>query len=216
MKPIAAMILFLLPASLFAQQEKKAGRILESLSAKHRKNETIQAKFTSRMINKKDDVNMERQGKLKLKGDKFVLDLGKQKVYSDGKTRWIFLKKDNEVQIKNANKEGEEGRVVHPTDLFTIWEKGYKYEYAKRIKEDGRSYHVIKLYPKKPGDKAFHTIQLKIDKEKEQIHEVHVYGKRGTDYVYTVKELKTGVPMDEGTFTFDPSEHPGIEKIDLR
>lgn len=215
MRSISAIMLFL-PLTLFAQKQEKAGEILEELSADHRENKTVQASFKSQMINEKDGVNMEKQGELKLKGDKFVLDLGEQKVFSNGKTRWIFLEKDNEVQIKNANEDGEEGRVIHPTDLFTIWEKGYKYEYAKRVREDGRAYHVIKLYPKDPGDKAFHTIQLKVDKKKDQIHEVHVYGKRGTDYVYTVNELKAGKPMKKGTFTFDPSEHPGIEKVDLR
>ncbi|MFB6258830.1 MAG: outer membrane lipoprotein carrier protein LolA [Flavobacteriales bacterium] len=216
MKRMLIPALLFLPLTLFAQQEKKAGRILEKLSSKHRSNGAIKAKFTSRMINKKDDVNMERQGSLKMKGNKFVLDMGKQKVYSDGKTRWTFLKESNEVKIKNANKKSTEGKVVHPTDLFTIWEKGYKYEYAKRIKEDGRSFHVIKLYPKKPDEKPFHTIQLKIDKKKEAIHEVRVYGKAGTDYVYVVKDLKENVDLKDETFVFKPSEHPNVKKVDLR
>ncbi len=213
------LLLLFLPLSLFAQQEKKAGKILEKLSTKHQKNGAIQAEFTSKMVNEKDDVNMEREGSLKMKGDKFVLDMGQQIVYSDGETRWIHLKKDNEVQIKNAQKDGEKGKsgqVVHPTDLFTIWEKGYKYEYAKRIREEGRSYHVIKLYPKDPSGKPFHTIELKIDKKKEAIHEVKVYGKRGTNYIYTVKELKEDIDVKKEDFVFDPSEHPNIEKVDLR
>jgi outer membrane lipoprotein carrier protein len=209
-------LLLLLPMGLIAQQQEKAGKVLERLSQKHRENGAVQAEFSSRMINKKDDLNMERKGSLKMKGDKFVLDMGEQKVFSDGETRWIYLEKDNEVQIKDAQKEGEKGELIHPTDLFTIWEKGYKYEYAKRIKEDGRSYHVIKLYPKDPSEKPFHTLQLKVDKEKETIHEVRVFGKQGTDYVYTVKELNDQVDFDDDDFVFDPSEHPNIEKVDLR
>jgi outer membrane lipoprotein carrier protein len=210
------IILLLFPLTLLAQQEKKAGRILDELSSKHKENGAIKAEFTSRMINEKDDVNMERKGSLKMKGDKFVLDMGEQKVYSNGETRWIYLKKDNEVQIKKAQKNGKEGQVVHPTDLFTIWEKGYKYEYAKRIKEDGRSYHVIKLYPKDPSGKPFHTIELKVDKEKGSIHEVRVFGKRGTDYVYTVDELQENVEVKKEDFEFQASEHPNVEKVDLR
>lgn len=216
MKRTLLASLIALPFTLFAQQQEKAGKILEKLSNKHQANGAIEAEFTSRMINKKDDVNMERKGSLKMKGDKFVLDMGEQKVFSDGETRWIFMEDDNEVQIKDAQKEEGAGQVIHPTDLFTIWEKGYKYEYTKRIKEEGKSYHVIKLYPKDPSDKPFHTIQLKVNKAKSSIHEVKVFGKQGTDYVYTVDELDPDVSFEDGTFTFDPSEHPNIEKVDLR
>lgn len=213
---IPTLISFLLPFTLLAQQDEKAGEILERLSEKHREKGSVSANFTSRMVNKEDGVNMEKKGELKMKGDKFFLDIGDQKVYCDGETRWTFLEGDNEVQIKKAEEEAEDGGIVSPTDLFTIWEKDFKYKYAKRIEEDGRNYHVIELYPEDPEGKAFHTIEMKIDTEKDEIREVTVKGKQGNDYIYVLDELKAGMSFEEGTFVFDPSEHPGIEKVDLR
>lgn len=206
----------LLPLSLLAQQDEKAEKILERLSEKHQEQKTISAEFSSRMVNKKDGVNVKRSGKLKMKGDKFFLDIGEQKVFCNGKTRWVFLENDNEVQIKEAKDSAESSAIISPTDLFTIWEKDFKYKYSKRIQEDGRTYHVIDLYPENPGDKAFHTIELMIDNEKEEIHQVTVKGKQGNDYIYELEKLRMGIPIDKKTFVFHPSEHPGVEKIDLR
>lgn len=211
------LLLFLfLPLTLLSQSDEKAEKILERLSQKQQENKTIRAAFTYRMVDQKSDMNEEMKGKIELKGEKFFLELGGQSIYNDGETRWVHLKEDNEVQISKAGANEEEAGVMQPSDLFTIWEKDFKYEYFKRIKEDGTSYHVIKLYPKDPSDKAFHTVELKIEREKEQIAEVKVLGKQGTNYIYEVDEMEAGVSLNDERFVFDSSEHPGVEKVDLR
>lgn len=212
------ILFFFLPLSLFSQEEeKKAAKILERLSEKHQQQKTVKADFSYRMVDKKSDMNEEMEGRIEMKGEKFFLELGDQKIYNDGETRWVLLEEDNEVQITDADPEGEESDgVMQPSDLFTIWEKDFKYEYFKRIQEDGISYHVIKLYPEDPSDKAFHTVELKVEKKKERIAEVKVLGKQGTNYIYQVDEMEAGMSLDDERFVFKPSDHPGIEEVDLR
>lgn len=209
-------ILFLLSAASFAQVKEvpdpKAKALLDELSAKTKGYTSIKADFTMVMQSKDKTKKAETQkGSLQLKGQKYKLEITGQEIISDGKTSWTFLKDSKEVQIKdadaNANNEG-----VTPTNIFTIYEKGYKYKFDG----ENTTSNVVALFPNNPEKKKFHTIKLVLDKTKKQITSFTVYMKDGNTLEYTINAFETNMALPDDLFVFDVKAHPGVDVVDLR
>ncbi len=224
MKSIAILFLLTLPAWMPVNAQRgqegttndpKARKILDRLSEKHEEYSSITASFTNKMVNKKDDLSQSQEGELSVKGDKYRMELEEQKVVSNGKLRWTYLKSENEVHIHDAD-EAEEGELVKPSQIFTIWESGFKYKHDGKSKVNGKTCDVIELYPKEPGEKSYHTVKLEVDSKNDRIRRLTVLGKGGTNYIYLVKDFNTNNELSKSTFEFKKSEHPGVEVVDFR
>lgn len=217
MKNIILISSFLF-SNLFAvaQVDIKAKKILDDLSAKTKTYTTVNADFTITSENKKNKTVDSQNGKLTLKGSKYKLEVNNQTIISDSKTSWTILKDASEVQINSVDeKEKETG--ISPSTIFSIHEKGFKFEFVKEeTQKDGSVYQIIKLFPDDPKKKNFHTIVLTINKSKSQIVSIKVLGKDGTDITYAVKKFVTNSDVPESTFVYNAKSYPGYEVIDLR
>ncbi|RVT96571.1 outer membrane lipoprotein carrier protein LolA [Mucilaginibacter limnophilus] len=226
MKKALAYILFLsgLTFTAFAQKDKEAKTILNELSKKYRSYSSIKTDFTFTLDNKQAGITHTQTGTLisKTKGNKFRVSLYDplsktkskidQEIMSDGKTQWTYMVEEKEVQVNDAG-VGNDG--FNPAQIFTIYEKGYKYLYTGTQKQGGKIYQVIDLTPE--AEKAqFFKIRLMIDKAKKQIYNVLVFDRNGSRYTYTLKMVTPNVPVADAYFVFDPKKYPGVEVVDLR
>ena len=193
--------------------DSKAKIILDEVSVKTKSYTSIKAEFIYSMENKADDISASQEGTLLLKGEKYRLEISGQEITSDGKTVWTYLKDAGEVQISEP--ENDEG-AVNPTNIFTIYEEGFKYRFFKEEVQGGRSIQLINLYPLNANEKSFHTIRLSIDKNKKQLIAIEIFGKEGNTYTYKIKKFATNLTVEDSDFTFKPSSHPDVEVIDLR
>lgn len=209
---IVIAILVAISGSLHAQ-DAKAKAILDKVSNKTRQYATITSDFTFTLEDKLADVNQTQQGSLKMKGKKYYVKLGDNIIYSDGETRWTYNEDMNEVYIDVADQSGD---ALNPSEIYTIWETGFKQYYEKEITENGKTYDVIKLIPSQPGDKTFHTVKVYVDRAKEELGKIEILGKQGDNYTYNVRSFKTDATYGNEAFVFDPSAHPGVEVIDNR
>ncbi|MCB9335883.1 MAG: outer membrane lipoprotein carrier protein LolA [Flavobacteriales bacterium] len=200
----------LLAFTMNAQEDAKAKEILDKLSAKTKSYTTIKADFTYTMVNKSDGINESQDGKIEIKGNKYFLSIQGQDIISDGKNIWTFLKESEEVQINSISEDDDEG--ISPNKIFTLYEEGFKYKFV----EEKNGIQTINLYPKETNEKAYHRISLFIDAAKNQIKEVKVFGKDGTDSSYKIKTFTPNTSISDAHFTFDKSKHPNVEIIDLR
>src|SRR5690554_4268926 len=142
---IAALIA--ITGSLHAQ-DAKAKAILDKVSNKTRQYATITSEFTFTLEDKAADLKQTQEGTLKMKGKKYFIKLGDNNIYSDGETRWTYNDEMNEVYIDVADASGD---ALNPSEIYTIWETGFKQYYEKEITENGKTYDVIKLIPAKPA-----------------------------------------------------------------
>lgn len=209
---IVIAILVAISGSLHAQ-DAKAKAILDKVSNKTRQYATITSDFTFTLEDKLADVNQTQQGSLKMKGKKYYVKLGDNIIYSDGETRWTYNEDMNEVYIDVADQSGD---ALNPSEIYTIWETGFKQYYEQEITENGKTYDVIKLIPSQPGDKTFHTVKVYVDRAKEELGKIEILGKQGDNYTYQVKTFKTNAQYGPETFVFSEKDHPGVEKIDNR
>lgn len=208
------IILFLAVATSFsalAQQDQKAKTILDKLSAKTKAYKTIKAEFQFNISNKSEGINESQTGKIQIKGDKYVLSISGQEVISNGSTIYTIIKDAEEVQINSMPDEDEED-FISPNTIFTLYETGFKYKY---VKED-KGMHIINLYPKDAEDKEFHRIALYINKAKNQISKVKIYGKDGSTTTYSIKAFTANSAIPDSNFSFDKSKYPKFEIVDLR
>lgn len=195
----------------FAQEAKQ---ILDELSEKAANYKSMEANFSYRMLNEADGIDEMQKGSILTSGEKYHLEIAGQKIISDGKTVWTVIEDAEEVQISNVPDDLEASEeYISPTKILTLWEKGFKYKYRGSETLNGRSHHLIDLFPENPADKSFHTIKLFVDKSKMEVSKISIKGKDGTDYIYSIDEFNVNGNVAEGQFTFNK---PNYDVIDLR
>ncbi|MGZ3873280.1 MAG: LolA family protein [Mucilaginibacter sp.] len=208
----------------FAQKDADAKAILNKVSAKYRMYDAVKTDFIFTLDNPQAGIKETQSGTLiaRSKQNKFKVsiygpgaaskNIAQQEIISDGKTQWTYLKKDNEVQVNNADNSGE---GLNPAKIFTIYEHGYKYLYAGEKKIGKATYQEIDLTPE-DDKKSFFKVRLEIDKLKMQLYSALIFDKNGNRYTYTVKNFTPGIKVADNIFSFDPRAHKGVEVVDLR
>ena len=216
---------FLLPSAFcLAQQPKeavdaKAKAILDEISAKTKAYSTIKAEFSTivekQVSNSESKVTENQTGSLQLKGEKYKLEFKGQTIFCDNKTQWTYIKESNEVQINNAP-DPKATDNINPVNIFTLYEKGFKYKYEKEDMLNGAKVDIVDLFPTSPDKKAYHTIKLTIDKTKKEIVAVKILNKNGTSNTTTVKKFVANSEMPDAMFMFNKADYKGVEVVDLR
>lgn len=215
MKSIKAFILTaslsVLVCSVFGQdKDPKAKTILDELSKKMKAYASFSVEFTSKLEKKADGVNESQNGKATIKGSKYIIEVGDQKVLCDGVTKWTILTGDKEVYESKIGADEEE--LLDPSKMFSLWEKDFKYRLVKEEVVGTSTISEIHLFPTKSTSK-FHTIIIKIDKTKMEMKSVVVKGKDGEILTYTLNKLTTTVAIADTEFKFEKSKYPGYTVI---
>lgn len=223
-KAFSVVICLLISFQGFSQQPKevvdaKAKAILDEVAAKTKSYTSIKAEFGSvtekKVTNTESKVTESQTGTLNLKGEKYKLEIKGQTIFCDSKTQWTYIKESNEVQINSAP-DPKATDNINPVNIFTIYEKGYKYKYDKEETVNGSKADVVDLYPLAPDKKSYHTIKLTIDKAKKQIVSVKIMNKNGTTNIITVKSFTANSDMPDAMFIFNKADYKGVEVVDLR
>ena len=224
MKTICTGIFVCFSAFLFAQQPKevvdaKAKGILDEVAAKTKTYTSIKAEFTNvtekAVTNTQTKVTDTQTGALQLRGEKFKLEFKGQTIFCDSKTQWTYIKESNEVQINNAP-DSKATDTPSPVNIFTIYEKGYKYKYEKEDVLNGVKVDIVDLFPLNPDKKSYHTIKLTIDRAKKEIIAVKILNKNRTTNTITIKSFTTNSEMADTLFIFNKADYKGVEVVDLR
>lgn len=215
MKKILFCCIILITGISSAQnQDQKSQQILKSVSAKYKSYKSLKALFTITMENGQDKKKDIQKGTLYLKGNKYKLEIAGQDVISDGKTRWTFVKDANEVQIDNQKTDEN---AISPTNIFTIYEKGWKSTYMGEEKVKGKAVSdLVELIPADPKGKNVFKVKLTISKSDKMITAAKVFTKNGNTQTIALDKLLPDGASDETLFTFVSSKYPGADVVDLR
>jgi outer membrane lipoprotein-sorting protein len=223
MKKILLFLLILTTASsVFAQKDAEAKKILNLVSAKYKSYDVVKADFTFTVDDPQANIKDKQSGTLiaRSKVNKFKVTIYSpddktsvaEEIYSDGKSQWTYQKKDKEVQLSDVDHSEDN---INPAQLFTIYEKGYKYLYTGDVSLDGKVCQEIDLTPD-DEKKPFFKVRLTIDKVKKLIVSALIFDKNGSRYTYTIRSFTPNVKVPDSIFTYDKKDHPGVEVVDLR
>ena len=206
------LIFILLTLSIHSYaQDEKSNEILQQLSLNTQAYKNIDVDFNFKFENVTQEISENQKGNIKIVSNKFRLELNQQIIISDDTTQWIYLKESNELQIMEYDSLDD---MISPNKLFTIYEEGYKESYIELKKESDLTLHIIDLFPIESN--AFQKIQLQINSEKIQLHNIILFDKNGGSFTYLITKFSTDNNLDDNLFKFNSEEYPEIEIIDLR
>ena len=207
--------LILSGTTIFAQQDIKAKEILDKLSQINKGYKTIQIDFSFTLENKSGSVTETNEGNVALKGKSYRLHMPAMgmEVFSDGASTWSYLTQSNEVNISTVDADSEE--TLNPANIFTVYEKGFKYTYIGEETLAGKTVQVIDLFPLEKG-KEFTKVRLSIDKVKTQIVLAKTFNKDGNSYTLAMKNMKTDQNLTDDFFKFEVAKYPKVEINDMR
>lgn len=209
---IFVSLLFSLSAA--AQDQTIAKNILDDFSSKLSSHKIIQADFIFTDINLREQTQDSYDGKVTFKGEKFRLTILESETWFNGKTLWNYLPDVNEVNISEPEQE-DDVILNNPFRLFESYETRFKYSYLGELNEEGNVLFEIDLFPL-DLELEYSRIRIRIQKDRMELLSAKYYKKDGNHYQIEISGFTTDLNLPDSYFTFNVSEHPGVEVIDLR
>jgi chaperone LolA len=193
----------------YAQNDPKAGEILESMSSKYKSIKGFRANFAYSMESPGSGIKENASGEIVVKDNKFYLKLGNQEVINNGSTVWTYLKDANEVTITDYQPDEDD---ITPSNIYNVYKKGYKYTLV--AKESSKSDDVIDLTPDNKNSQI-NKIRIVVNKKDKSIKSFKTFERNGNKYNYTITKF-TPSAVDDKMFVFDKAKYKGVEVEDLR
>lgn len=194
---------------------KKAKDILNKLSKTYKGYKNIKAGF-SIVTEGTDKTKITQAGSIWVKGKSFKIEMSDQEIVCDGSTIWTWQKEVNEVTVKKYTPSDKE---IQPSEIFTLWEKGFDYVWAEKVTEGGVSLDVIDLVPSQGKDKKeYSKVKLKVDAAKNKIVSCTIIKKNGIKITYTITSQSTNLKLGKDFFKMDveAKKKGGAPIVDLR
>ncbi len=194
-----------------AAMDPNAKTLLDAVSQHYKAIKSIRATFKLSMEHPNMKTKQEKRGALVLKGTKYIIQLDNQDIYCDGKTVWTYSKESNEVQVNNYEHNAHE---VNPSEIFTMYEKGFIYQMAEV--DAAKGLQVVELTPT-DKKKAYFKIKLFVNKAEKSIQKMKIFNNNGGFITYDIVQF-TANPKDvtDASFVFDAKKYPGVEVNDIR
>ena len=196
--------------------DPEAKKVLDKIRKKYDAYKTLEAGFTLSIEVPGQDKEVQK-GTIGQEDSKFRLEMDQQVIVSDGKTTWVYLKKNKEVQINDADPQdtGESGFLT-PKDLLKRYEKGdYLYAITDKTTENGKVLTQIEFKPKDKNSE-YAKLRVAIDESAGSIDNIKAFAKDGSRYTFKISKLSPNKKFDTAYFTFDSKKYPGVHVEDLR
>ncbi len=205
------LLLFLLAFATLSAQEKQDPAAQKLLKEVRRHYDTpsasqIDLQLTVTLPEQKPSAT---KGRLIHQGARYHLDLGPQAWYCDGKTVWIHLKEQKEVQVHDAGDQGGGSAFLTPRDILDRYDSG---DYTYAMQGTGT---YIEFKPKDRNDEFF-KLRLSVDARKPEIVRFEAFSRNGARYALDILSTVANVKVSPSRFVFDPKAHPGVAVEDLR
>ncbi len=212
MKRIFVICMLLLTgfSATFAQDAKA---ILDKLATDSKNYKTIQGNFEYKLENKEANIFENSKGTFLIKGDKYFLSILGTETYFDGTNSYSYMKEVNEVTIQKPEKDSDD--FLKPSNLFTIYQKGYTSHYVGKVLENGKNIHLIDLLPNNENVN-YKKLVIKIEVKTNKLVAIQSIGKHGDNVTVYITKMQTNKQIPNSKFIFDKAKYPDVEIIDMR
>jgi outer membrane lipoprotein carrier protein len=217
---LIAWIIPLLPAqdtqyTSAADSDPEAKAILNQLRRKYDAYSSLQAEFSLKIELAEQPAEVQN-GTIKREGNKYHLEMNGQDVISDGKSLFLILHNNKEVQINDVPEEDETGSILSPQSIFKLYESD-QFVYIL-VNEVAKSGTVVQQIEMKPLDDYadYSKVRMEVDKKRNAVMNVIAFGKDGSRFTFTLDSVTPNKSFPAGTFAFDKSKYPDYYVEDLR
>lgn len=198
-----------------ADSDPKAKAALDKMRKKYEGYSSLEVEF-SMVVELPEQPKALQKGKILQKGTRYRLDFNGQTIISDGKSLWVVLPKNKEVQINDVPDADEDDAILSPQSLFRIYEKqNFTYALINEYTEAGKLLQEIEF---KPLDRfsEYSKLRLTLNKTTSELVQIKGFTKDGARYTFAIVRLTPNKPFADTTFSFSKSAYPGYHIEDLR
>lgn len=196
-----------------AQDDERSRKVINDMIEKVRSYSSMTIEFETQFIDEENDINMLQVGVVQVNDKKFHLVLEENTVISNGETVWTYSTDLNEVTINDPEELGDD---MDPSQLFTMYEKGFKSVFLDESTLNGKPVYELKLFPLKPAEKPYHTVLLTVNKNTKIAEKVVLLYKEGNEVSYMITKFTGDPTLPADLFIFNKAKYPGVEVNDMR
>ncbi|MDF1696896.1 MAG: outer membrane lipoprotein carrier protein LolA [Saprospiraceae bacterium] len=198
-----------------ADNDPAAKKILDKLKAEYDTYTSMEVDFELVLELPQQETEVQN-GKVIQQGDNYKLDLDDRAIYSNGSYVWLHVKRNNEVQINDADMDEDDTNMMSPKDMLQLYESGeYLYAITAEPLLDGKKVTQIEFKPL-DRDSEFSKMALYVDKKTKKMAQMKVFSKDGGRYTLKISDITPNKKYPLSIFAFDASKFPGIHIEDLR
>ena len=171
---------------------------------------TLYCSFERSYYSKVSDRTSKISGKIYLKEPNLLrIEYPAQTIVVDGEKTWVYVPKNNQVQISNFI-EGDE-TFPTPHSIFEKYSKERKIEFLGNKEFEGKEHEVLNLIPPSNNENYLHVF---IDTEIYFPVKTIIESSNGDTNTYVLRDIALNRIIENDVFTFVAPE--GVETIDLR
>lgn len=207
---ICCLILVVLAGNVQAQD---AQAILDKAAQMYEQSNGIKANFAIHSVVPQQNISESFEGIIEMKGDKFKLETPDMITWYDGQTQWVYVMRNDEVNVSTPS--GDELQLTNPAVLLRQYKKGFSVQYkGTSTTRQAKSAYDITLIPKKKSD--IQQIDLQIEKMSNIPAAITITDKNKATVSIYISKWETGKNQADSFFSFNESDYPDAEIIDLR
>ena len=194
-------------------QAQEAQAILDQAAQAYEQSNGIKANFAIHSVVPQQNISESFEGVINMKGDKFKLETPDMITWYNGETQWIYLMRNEEVNVSTPS--GDELQLTNPAVLLRQYKKGFAVQYkGTSTTRQAKSAYDITLTPKKKSD--IQQVDLQIEKVSHIPAAITITDKNGATVSIHISKWETGKNQADSFFSFNESDYPYAEVIDLR
>jgi outer membrane lipoprotein carrier protein len=190
------------------QTDPEAKKIMARIRDKHKALGSLKVDYTLTIEN--GDTKDVQQGVIYQKGTKFRVVNNKNEMVCDGKTVWMYMKKQNEVQVTDFDPADQD--LLSPSKIMDFEEAEKQFIYAITGEDAQAVYIEFKPISK---NSEYSKMRIKVLKGKDEVSEVKVFTKDSSRYTLEIKKMET-TAIQDSQFNFNKGQYPGVRETDLR
>ncbi len=203
----------LIATAAAGQQDSRADRYLQAVSDQFDMNEgyRIRVDYIRRDIMR--ETSAEGEGIIWMKGIKYKMEVNEFIVYYDGEKQYSQNTDAQEVYVSTPDPEQPGYLQAVPIRIIKSYQD-FKYQLIGSSTFMGKERIEIQLYPRETTG-PYSMLKLFIQPQSLRLTGIQLKHKEGIEYTMILTEIEGNQKFDDSMFTFDPSEYPDTEVIEL-
>lgn len=203
----------LLMAGICQGFAQNASSILEKCVQMYESSDGIRAHFTLHTSMPQQRTGESFEGTIQMKGDKFKLETPDMVTWYNGKTQWVYVERNEEVNVTTPS--GDELQYTNPAVILRLYKKGFKAAYkGTSTTRQAKAAYDITLTPS--GKSNVREVALQIEKQSSLPASITLTDKKGAAYRIEISQWKSDAHLSDNLFSFPEKEYPNAEIVDLR
>ena len=207
-------LVFLVAAASFGQQDSRADRYLQAVSQQFdlKKSYVIDMDYIREDL--MQETSAEGEGLIWMKGLKYKIQVDEYIVYYDEDKLYSQNTETEEVYVSEPDPDDPGYLQAVPIRIIKSYEQDFNYMYIGNTPILGKTLIEIQLYPKDRNG-PYSMLLMFIQPVSQKLEVIQLKHKEGILYTMILSDIREVKSLDDKIFTFDPSQYPNTEIIEL-